>query len=264
MEIPGVPLYDRIGAGYDATRRPDPYITQRLIYHLNGQAGGNYLDVACGTGNYTLSLAKAGLKMAGIDQSSRMIDTARIKESAVSWYVGSAEALPFPDGAFAGAVCTLAIHHFPALQPAFQEIARVLGQGRFVLFTSTPDQMRGYWLNEYFPQMMARSAEQMPRLEAILQSLGKVGLRAIYTEPYEVREDLQDLFLYSGKHRPAVYLDPRIRAGSSSFASLADPHEVEHGCRRLAEDIECGRISEVIASYHHEEGDYLFVVAEQQ
>ena len=58
--------------------------------------------------------------------------------------------------------------------------------------------------------------------------------------------------------------NPRIRAGISSFAALADPAEVEDGCRRLAIDVESGRISEILASYRHDQGDYLFVAAEKR
>jgi hypothetical protein len=50
-------LYDRIGIGYDTTRRPDPVIAERLGRHLAQDRSGNYLDIACGTENYTLTLA---------------------------------------------------------------------------------------------------------------------------------------------------------------------------------------------------------------
>jgi ubiquinone/menaquinone biosynthesis C-methylase UbiE len=220
------PLYDRIGTQYDVTRRADPYLVGRLIDHLNATSTGEYLDMACGTGNYTIAIAQTGIRVHGIDQSWRMIATAREKSRAVTWHIGNVEALPFHDGVFAGVLCTLAIHHFQALQPAFQEVFRVLAPGRFVLFTSTAEQMRGYWLNAYFPAAMARSITQMPSLPAIMQALRQSGFASTHTEPYEVQTDLQDFFLYSGKHRPEMYLDPRVRAGISTFAALSDPSEV--------------------------------------
>jgi ubiquinone/menaquinone biosynthesis C-methylase UbiE len=260
---PHAPLYDRIGTHYDMTRRADPYLVERLIYHLNPEPTRTYLDMACGTGNYTVAIAQAGMRVHGIDQSPHMIAAAREKSRAVTWRIGNVDALPFPDGVFAGVMCTLAIHHFEALRPAFQEAFRVLARGRFVLFTSTAEQMRGYWLNAYFPAAMARSIVQMPGLQAIVQALRQSGFAAIHTEPYEVQTDLQDFFLYSGKHRPEMYLDPRVRAGISTFAALADPSEVEAGCRKLSQDIESGRIAAVIARYRHAQGDYLFVMGEK-
>lgn len=255
-------LYDRIGQGYDATRRADPEIAQRLIRLLEPQPGGRYLDVACGTGNYTAALAAAGLPMVGLDQSARMIAEARGKRDDVVWLLGDVQRLPFRDGSFAGAVCTLAIHHFPSMLEAFREVFRVLARCRLVIFTFDPEQLRGYWLNEYFPQAMERSIEKGPRLDLVLAGLDTAGFRSIRTEPYDVSPDLQDLFLYSGKHRPDLYLDPRVRAGISTFAVLADPAEVNAGCQHLKRDIDSGRIAEVIASYANDGGDYLFVVAE--
>ena len=256
-----MPLYDQIGIGYDSTRRADPYIVGRLLHHLQAEKTGTYLDVACGTGNYTIALANAGLVMHGLDQSARMIATAQQKNYQITWHIGSAEALPFPDGTFSGAICTLAIHHFPDLLPAFRETFRVLARGRIVLFTATPEQMRGYWLNEYFPTAMAKSIAQMPSLNTVMRNLRSAGFSAIRAEPYVVRHDLQDLFLYSGKHRPEIYLDSGVRAGISTITALADAREVEQGCKRLASDIRSGRIADVTAAYRHDQGDYLFVVA---
>ncbi|MBI4311299.1 MAG: methyltransferase domain-containing protein [Chloroflexi bacterium] len=255
-------LYDSIGKGYDATRRADPSIAERLMRHLGLTRGERCLDVACGTGNYTIALANQGLRMHGLDRSPTMLQAARAKSNLGHWCLGDAGALPFPDRSFPGVVCTLAIHHFPALESAFCEAFRVLGRdGRFVLFTQTPEQMRGIWLNRYFPNMVLRSLGLMPTLETINNALTGAGFISIATDPYEVAEDLEDLFLYSGKHRPWLYLDPAVRAGISSFATLADPQEVEEGCRALAEDMGSGRIKEVMASYEHDRGDYLFVIA---
>ena len=54
-------LYDSIGIEYDTTRRADPYIAGRLAHHLALSKGGTYLDLACGSGNYTNALsARAG------------------------------------------------------------------------------------------------------------------------------------------------------------------------------------------------------------
>jgi ubiquinone/menaquinone biosynthesis C-methylase UbiE len=258
-----VPLYERIGAHYDVTRRADPFLVTRLGTHLHPEPTRMYLDIACGTGNYTVALAQTGMYVHGVDQSSRMIAAARQKSHAATWHIGNVEALPFRGGAFSGVMCTLAIHHFKALQPVFQEVFRVLAQGCFVLFTSTAEQMRGYWLNAYFPAAMVRSIVQMPGLQAIMQALRQSGFDSIHTEPYEVQTELQDLFLYSGKHRPEMYLDPRVRAGISTFAALADAAEVEEGCQKLSLDIASGHITEVMDRYRHAQGDYLFVIGEK-
>lgn len=257
------PLYDRIGRGYDGTRRADPYLAARLAELLDTRPGDACLDLACGTGNYTLALAQRGGRWTGVDQSATMLVRARQKGGAARWVAADAAALPFAGGAFDRALCTLALHHFPALPPVFAELHRVLRNGRLVVFTTFPGQTERYWLREYFPEAIRRSVRQLPGEDAVLGGLREAGFGRIAVEPYHVRPDLEDLFLYAGKHRPELYLDPAVRAGISTFAALADAAEVRDGCARLEADIRSGRIVEVIAASDHPEGDYAFVVAEK-
>ncbi len=104
--------------------------------------GDSVLDVACGTGNLTLTAkayAGADAKVHGIDASPEMIEVAR-KKTARSKYkvvfdVGLIEKLDFPDGTFDVVISRLAIHHLPDdLKPkAFAEILRVLKPGGHLL-----------------------------------------------------------------------------------------------------------------------------------
>lgn len=254
-------LYDKIGMGYDTTRKADPYIIKRLAHYLDFEKAGKYIDIACGSGNYTIELAKKGFQLYGIDISGLMIAEARRKNLSVMWKIGAAENLPYPSGYFSGAACILAIHHFESMAASFKEAYRVMRSGQFVIFTSTCKQMEHYWLNEYFPNAMKASIDKMPSLSRIKQNLRDAGFVSILTEPYYVDNELQDLFLYSGKYKPELYLSSRIRAGISTFASLADGNEIENGCMRISDDIKSGRISDIIDSYKTEQGDYLFVVS---
>ena len=184
-------LYDRIGFGYDVTRKPDPYLLGRLLDLLGSEAGGRHVDIACGTGNYSLSLAAAGVRITGFDASVEMIAAARTKPAPPAhegWLVADVLDTPFEAGTFAGATCTLAIHHFPDLPAAFREVGRIVtaDDGRFVIFTSTPKQMERYWLNHYFPDMLRRSARQMPDLDGVRSALSAAGFPRVATEVYSV------------------------------------------------------------------------------
>lgn len=257
--------YDRIGTGYDDTRRPDPRIAAALARHLHPEPGRPYLDVACGTGNYAVELARRGMALVGVDRSSLMIAAARRKSSLVRWCQADVAALPFVPGAFAGAVSTLALHHFADLEGALHQVWRVLAVGaRLVLFTGLAEQMRSYWLNEYFPIALARSIAQMPTEATLRRALGHGGFEQVTVEPWDVPDDLVDLFLYSGKHRPELYLNERVRQGISTFALLAEPDEVAAGLARLERDLRTGRINEVRARYASHDGDYAFVIAERR
>ncbi len=96
-------MYERIGSGYDPTRRADPYIAGQIARHLSLEEGRTYLDVACGTGNYSGALAAQGGSWAGVDLATRMIGQARQKTLAVHWALAKAENLPFVSRAFTAA-----------------------------------------------------------------------------------------------------------------------------------------------------------------
>jgi SAM-dependent methyltransferase len=260
-----VALYDRIGPTYDATRRADPAIVERLARMLALDADAPVcLDVACGTGNYTSALAARGARIIGIDISERMLSAARAKNGRVGWCRGNAEALPFRAETFGAAVCTLAIHHMRRPWRAFAETHRVMRRGRFVIFSADPAQMSRYWLNEYFPRMMEKANRQMPPSRDVAGWLSEAGFTGVSVERWDVSEALQDAFLYFGKYRPEVYLDPAIRAGISTFADLAENSEVKQGCRRLAADISSGRFAEVAHRYANRSGDYIFIAANRE
>ena len=255
-------IYNKIGKTYDATRRADPFIASRLRFYLDLNNHGKYLDVACGTGNYTTYLAEIGGFWNGIDQSAEMIEKAKEKSDRVKWHQADAAALSFDDASFDGAICTLAIHHFNNLEMAFGEVRRDLkNSSQFVIFTSTPEQTGNYWLAEYFPQAINKSAEVLPDLKTVFDTLRNAGFDSIETEPYSVRENLEDLFLYSGKFKPEMYLDENFRANISTFSLIAKQSEIESGCGHLQADIQSGKIGDIITK-HEQEGDYLFVIAQ--
>jgi SAM-dependent methyltransferase len=258
-------LYDKIGGHYDTTRRADPYIVSRLGHYLPARSDGRYLDIGCGSGNYTIALHKLGLTISGIDISETMLKRARSKSTAIDGVRADASSLPFDCGSLNGITAVNAIHHFHSFNRVFAECFRVLKRGgRLTIFTSTFEQMKGYWLNEYFPEMMQVSMREMPARKQIETSLNLAGFHDVIWEPYSVQDDLQDFFLYVGKNKPEMYLSWEIRMGSSAFAHYGDSPAVEKGCEALSQDIQSGRIVEVMGVYAgRSDGDYSFIVAEK-
>lgn len=189
------PIYDHIGIGYDTSRKADPEVTRRLQNHLQIFDNSPVVDLACGTGNYTLALHSSGINICGTDISLQMIETAKRKANKIQWYLSDVENMPYVNGQFSGAVCILAIHHFRDLNSSFKEIFRILSDGsRFVIFTASPEQMQKYWLNEYFPEMMSKSISQMPKTLEVKNALLDSGFQILGYENFMVQPNLQDFF----------------------------------------------------------------------
>lgn len=105
---------------------------------------GRYLDVCCGTGDLTITLARlAGLgsKVTGLDFSQNMLDigvlrAARKKakgkiapENSVEFVQGDAQNLPFEKNTFNGAICSFGLRNLTDLQKGINEMARVVKPG---------------------------------------------------------------------------------------------------------------------------------------
>ena len=256
--------YDHIGSDYNNTRQADPYLVSRLFDHLKPDPAGKYLDIGCGTGNYTIAIQKKGVDFIGIDPSESMLEKARQRNRQITWKQGTAEKTELPAESVDGIIASLTIHHWENLNVAFAELFRVLKPGgRIVIFTSTPDQMQGYWLRHYFPRMLTESMVQMPSLESTVAAMESAGFTILHTEPYSVRSDLRDLFLYSGKYDPELYFKQEVRSGISSFSALANAEEVAAGLKQLRKDIDNRKVDQVMKSFENKGGDYLFVVGQK-
>ena len=54
------PIYNTIGKTYDTTRKADPEIAQKITRLLCVEPQKTYLDIGCGSGNYTGALNRLG------------------------------------------------------------------------------------------------------------------------------------------------------------------------------------------------------------
>ena len=256
--------YDKIGTDYNLTRKADKYLTAQLLRHLKPVKGGKYLDIGCGTRNYTNELQKKGFQFIGIDPSIEMLEKAKLKNNKIDWRIGSAENIGLPQNFVNGIIGSLTIHHWTNLNSGFTELHKVLKpNGRMVIFTATPEQMKGYWLNHYFPKMLAASIIQMPTFEKVKKAMKDSGFEILQTEKYFIKPDLEDKFLYCGKQNPELYFNDQIRHGISSFSSLANRTEVEQGLSKLRKDIDTRMINKIMRSYENDHGDYLYIIGKK-
>lgn len=95
------------------------------------------LDVACGTGDFSIAIAKAVRKgeVIGVDISKEMLEVMRQKvlknklESIISQEVGDGEAMRFPDASFDRLVNAFGIRNFEDRDKGLREALRVLKPG---------------------------------------------------------------------------------------------------------------------------------------
>ncbi len=238
--------YDTIGINYAELRKPDPRIA-RAIEQALGDAQ-SVVNVGAGAGSYE----PENLSVVAVEPSREMIR--QRKADAAKAIEASADHLPFPDKSFDAAMAILTIHHWPDKAKGLSEMRRV-ARGPIVLLTFDPAHRP--WLTDYLPELAAIDEANMPAMSDYARWLGKVRITTV-----PVPHDCSDGFLYAYWRRPAAYLDPRIRQGSSSFWTMK---EAEAGFAKLKHDLETGawerRYADIIARDEYDAG-YRLVVAD--
>jgi len=111
-------------------------LTRFLIAESGLTPEGTALDLACGPGTFTRSLAKHARQghVVGLDISWRMLlrgagHTRREKLANLAWVRGDAERLPFRADVFAAGVCNNGLHQIPNREMALAGLHRTLRPG---------------------------------------------------------------------------------------------------------------------------------------
>ncbi|MER5764503.1 methyltransferase domain-containing protein [Streptomyces sp. NPDC002082] len=215
--------YDRIGVGYREIRRPDPRLASLIADGL-GDAR-TVVNVGAGAGSYE----PQGREVTAVDPSRVMLDqhpgTRKIRAGA--------EQLPFADGAFDAAMAVMTVHHWPDPARGLAELRRV--SRRQAVFTWDPEHRPELWLfEEYLPEVGKQDRSAFTPLSVVTEALD-----AHTVLPFPVPHDFTDGFRAAFWRRPESYLDPVVRAASSTLASLP-ASVVEPAIARLREDLRSG------------------------
>ncbi|MBX6378065.1 MAG: class I SAM-dependent methyltransferase [Clostridia bacterium] len=130
--------YDRFARWYDLTEAlPEWLLLRRLRRHLLGQARGDVLEVAAGTGR-NLPYYPPECRLTLADLSPGMLAVARRRAERlgrpVTLHVMDAQALALPSRSFDTVVSTMSTCTFPDPVTALREMARVCrADGRVLL-----------------------------------------------------------------------------------------------------------------------------------
>lgn len=114
----------------------------RVIAAARPGTGERVVDIGCGTGVVArMAAERVGTTGAvvGVDGHPGMLAVARTTRPDLEWHQASADGLPFGEGSFDVALCSLALQFFAEKVRALQEMRRVVRDGgRLAVATAGP------------------------------------------------------------------------------------------------------------------------------
>lgn len=217
--------YDRIGASYGSTRRPDPRIAAQV--HAALTAMNTVVNVGAGTGSY-----EPAQTVVAIEPSMVMI--AQRAPGSAPCIQAVAEALPLRDNCVDAAMALLTVHHWGDLAAGMNELRRVT-RSRIAVLTWDQRVFADFWLlRDYLPEAARVSNTQYVPVDQLVELLGGARVEAVH-----VPHDCTDGFGAAYWRRPEAYLDSLVRAGISMLA-YAGENVLAEGLSRLRADLQTG------------------------
>jgi demethylmenaquinone methyltransferase / 2-methoxy-6-polyprenyl-1,4-benzoquinol methylase len=161
-------MFDRIARVYD---RMNSVMTAGMHHRwraraaelANVRAGSTALDVATGTGDLAIALARRGAEVTGSDFAPAMLEIARRKAPGLTFEQGDALDLAYDDGAFDAVTVGFGARNFADLDRGLAEMARVTKSGGrvVILEITTPAKPPLSW---FFRAWFDRIVPQLGRL----------------------------------------------------------------------------------------------------
>lgn len=117
--------------------------------------GSRVLDVGTGPGLVAAAVVARGGEVIGVDFSETMLEEARRRYPEIEFRQGSADDLPFADGAFDTVVSNFMVHHLGRPEQALREAYRVLRPGGRIGFTVWGDPAKLQAIGLFFTAVAA-------------------------------------------------------------------------------------------------------------
>ncbi len=201
--------YQALAADYARHRRVHPGVVDALVEAVRAGSCNDVLEVGCGSGNY-LEVVRglSGVRVAGIDPSSAMLEqlTARVQNAEVQ--VALAEAIPYPDRSFDLIYSVDVIHHVKDRPKWFREAARLLRPGgRVVTVTdSEQDLERRVPLTSHFPETLEHERRRYPTIGTLRKEMLDAGFVDMVETSVELVYPLSDISGYRKKAYSSLHL----------------------------------------------------------
>jgi ubiquinone/menaquinone biosynthesis C-methylase UbiE len=161
------------------------------------------LDVACGPGLVACTLAEVAWHVTGLDLTPAMIEQAQGRQRAkgltnLTWIIGDAVPLPFPEAVFSVVATRYSFHHFLDPKAVLAEMVRVCEPaGRVAVidvFTSSPEQAEAYNRVEKLRDPSHVRALSLGELTGLCHD---AGLQGVKTGFYKLDVQLEELLARS-------------------------------------------------------------------
>lgn len=196
-------MFDAIAPRYDLvnrimTFRLDVRWRRRAVRSLGLPAGSVVADLASGTGDLCIDLARAGHRPLSVDFSLGML---RADRSGAPRVQADILQLPFPDGSIDGVTCGFALRNLVDLEAFFTELGRVVRPGgRIALLDVGVPRNRlvrvgnGIYFGKVVPRIggllsdpaayryLPKSVAYLPEPEVLLEQLRAAGFTAVRRE----------------------------------------------------------------------------------
>ncbi len=126
------PTYDRLN--HILSLNVDKSWRRKAVEHIVSRKPQRVLDIACGTGDFTIALARAGVpQLLGIDISEGMLEVGRKKVADlglnIEMKVDDSEALSLADDSVDAVSVAFGVRNFEHLQQGLNEMHRVIRPG---------------------------------------------------------------------------------------------------------------------------------------
>jgi SAM-dependent methyltransferase len=125
---------------------------EAFVSRLDLPEGAHVLDLACGTGNLAIPLARRGMRVTGVDIAPNLLEQARERAAAeglaIEFEEGDAEQLSYAAGTFDVVVTMFGAMFAPQPERVVSECARVLKPGGLLAMANwTPGGLAGRMFN---------------------------------------------------------------------------------------------------------------------
>jgi ubiquinone/menaquinone biosynthesis C-methylase UbiE len=219
---------------YAQHRKPHPKVLPALLAGARPGPGSRFLEVGCGTGNYTIAIQQAtGCQCWGIDISEEMLAVAKERSTEVVFAPGRAENLGFADGFFDFIFMVDVIHHIKERAGYYREAFRVLKPGgRICTVTDNTEIIRKREpLSKYFPETQPIEFTRYPKDGELAGLMAQTGFSGIREEYVELVEEVTDISTWKSR--------------SSSCLKLISDEAFASGVARMEQDLTKGPIRRV-------------------